>query len=93
MSHCHLSASLLLNKRHRQVLVLLLRLRQVCSHPSLIQENGLAYIRPGEEADRSNRNAELLRAVETIGSGFVERVREKYRQIAMERMEAEKQVC
>lgn len=27
-----------------KVLVLLLRLRQICSHPSLIQEDGVAYI-------------------------------------------------
>lgn len=75
------------------MLVLLLRLRQVCSHPSLIQENALAYIRPGEEAVTSNRNAELLRAVEIAGSGFVERVRDKFREIALSRMAAEKAVC
>lgn len=74
------------------MLVLLLRLRQVCSHPSLIQENGLAYVRPGEEADTSDRNAELLRAAQLVGGAFVERERTKRKEIALARVAAEKKV-
>ena len=59
----------------------------------MVQENGFAYIRPGEETDNNDKNAELLRAVEACGVNFVERVRNKYRDIALNHMAAEKTVC
>ena len=39
------------SRNYSQVLVLLLRLRQICSHPSLIQESGSAFILPVDESD------------------------------------------
>ena len=35
-------------RNYHQVLVLLLRLRQICSHPSLIQEEGVAFVHPDD---------------------------------------------
>ncbi|KIP09902.1 hypothetical protein PHLGIDRAFT_101971 [Phlebiopsis gigantea 11061_1 CR5-6] len=80
-------------KNYHQVLVLLLRLRQVCSHPSLIQEEGeeegVAYVDPGQE-DISQKTVELARAERLLGLEFVQRMQAKFRQITLERIAAEK---
>jgi hypothetical protein len=77
------------------VLVLLLRLRQVCSHPSLIQEDGIGYFDAGEgggEREEHARQAELVRAEQLLGKSFVERMQAMFRQAMLDRIAAEKQV-
>lgn len=88
---------LLLNaccRNYHQVLVLLLRLRQICSHPSLIQEDGVAYIGPDEHFEdiKPEFATELTRAKRLISAEFVAKLREKYKNEALDRMEAEKLV-
>ncbi|SJL12855.1 uncharacterized protein ARMOST_16287 [Armillaria ostoyae] len=79
-------------KNYSQVLVLLLRLRQLCSHPSLIQEDGVAYIQPEEDEDnwRPEVKEELLRARKLLGGEFVSRLKRQFMEATQERMEAEK---
>ncbi len=74
------------------MLVLLLRLRQVCSHPCLIQEGGFAFAEPAELADTDDREPELTRARQLVSLDFVHRMREKFKQVAAERMAAEQKV-
>ncbi|KAI0342316.1 hypothetical protein BDW22DRAFT_1395176 [Trametopsis cervina] len=76
-------------KNYFQVLVMLLRLRQICSHASLITEQSYAFIRPGEYLDTGDKNSELLRAVELVGTVFVEKMRAKYKNLAIARLAAE----
>ncbi|KAF8970384.1 P-loop containing nucleoside triphosphate hydrolase protein [Flammula alnicola] len=77
-------------RNYHQVLVLLLRLRQICSHASLIQEDGVAFVHP-DEADVSPEFAtELTRARRLVSSEFVAKMKEKFKQDALARMEAEK---
>ncbi|KAJ3514867.1 hypothetical protein NLJ89_g2121 [Agrocybe chaxingu] len=80
-------------KNYHQVLVLLLRLRQVCSHPSLIQEDGRAFVGPGEAGEESvhaEPATELTRARNFVGPDFVKRMKDKFKQEALERLAAEK---
>ncbi|KAK0480890.1 SNF2 family N-terminal domain-containing protein [Armillaria novae-zelandiae] len=79
-------------KNYSQVLVLLLRLRQLCSHPSLIQEDGVAYIQPEEDEDnwRLEVKEELLRARKLLGGEFVCRLKRRFMEATQRRMEAEK---
>lgn len=75
------------------VLVLLLRLRQICSHPALIQEGGDAFVRPEEELTCSDdKRVELARAAHLVSPDFVERMRKKMKDEVLERMAAEKEV-
>ena len=67
------------------VLVLLLRLRQVCNHPALISERAEDL----EAAGRSRAEAEVERAIKSFGAGFVAKVRTKIRDLETERMEVE----
>ena len=67
------------------VLVLLLRLRQICNHPALITERG----EDSEAAGRTRAEAEVERALEAFGAGFVSKVRTKIRDLETERMEVE----
>lgn len=67
------------------VLVLLLRLRQICNHPALISEREEDL----EALGRTRAEAEVERAVKSFGEGFVARVRTKIRDLETERMEAE----
>ncbi|CCM00776.1 uncharacterized protein FIBRA_02818 [Fibroporia radiculosa] len=78
-------------KNYHQVLVLLLRLRQVCSHPSLIQEGGSAFISATDLNDRKHdKRYELSRAVQLVSPEFVQKMQDKMAQIMAQRMEAEK---
>ncbi|KAK0211484.1 SNF2 family N-terminal domain-containing protein [Armillaria fumosa] len=79
-------------KNYSQVLVLLLRLRQLCSHPSLIQEDGVAYIQPEEDEDnwRPEVKEELLRARKLLSGEFVCRLKRQFMEATQKRMEAEK---
>ncbi|RDB16047.1 putative ATP-dependent helicase C23E6.02 [Hypsizygus marmoreus] len=80
-------------KNYSQVLVLLLRLRQICSHPSLIQEGEAASIRPEEADDESSptMTTELTRAQRLVSPEFVSKMKEKFKTAAIERMKAEKE--
>ena len=71
---------------------MLLRLRQICAHPSLITEDGQALTLPGEHANHTMKVTELQRAERLVGPEFVMRMKEKFRTIALERMAAEKEV-
>lgn len=67
------------------VLVLLLRLRQICNHPALItkREDDL------EAAGRTRAEAEVERARKSFGPEFVAKVRAKIQELETERMEIE----
>ena len=67
------------------VLVLLLRLRQICNHPALISEREADL----EAAGRTRAEAEVERAVKSFGPGFISKVRAKIRDLETERMEVE----
>lgn len=75
------------------VLTMILRLRQLCTHPCLITLQGFPFIHPGEEADPSDRNAKLLSAAKLVGSARINNLRRKYMQITLDRMAAERDVC
>ncbi|KAF8512668.1 SNF2 family N-terminal domain-containing protein [Hysterangium stoloniferum] len=78
-------------KNYSYVLVLLLRLRQLCSHPCLIQEGGDAFIRPGDgHAVKHEVQTELSRAVVLAGQKFVDDTKAKLKDIALRRMFEEK---
>jgi hypothetical protein len=77
------------------VLVLLLRLRQICAHPSLIQEDGVSYIAPDELDDEDRRpdaREELARARQLVSPEFVTKIKETLKQQALLRIAAEKMV-
>lgn len=81
-------------RNYHQVLVLLLRLRQLCSHPSLIQEGGTAFVGADEATDGPHdKHSELTRAAQLVSMEFVEKMKFKFKQIVLERMAAEKEVC
>ncbi|KNZ76960.1 hypothetical protein J132_10908 [Termitomyces sp. J132] len=79
-------------KNYTQVLVLLLRLRQICSHPSLVQEGGVTFVShdPADD-DKSGVDEEVMRARRLVSPEFVERMKAKFKATALQRMEAEKQ--
>lgn len=69
-----------------------MRLRQICSHPALIQEGEAALVTP-EELDESvtpEIRGELFRARNLVGSEFVAKMKLKLKDTALRRMEAEK---
>ena len=74
--------------------MLLLRLRQICCHPSLIQEGGAAFLGPGEEDDGATPelSTELTRARRLVSPEFVEEVKKRFKDAALQRMQAEKEV-
>lgn len=73
--------------------MLLLRLRQLCSHPSLIQEGGTAFVGADEATDGPHdKHSELTRAAQLVSMEFVEKMKHKFKQIVLERMAAEKEV-
>ncbi|KAF9652417.1 hypothetical protein BDM02DRAFT_3109440 [Thelephora ganbajun] len=72
-------------KHYHYVLVLLLRLRQICNHPALISEREEDL----EAAGRTRAEAEVERAIKSFGAGFVAKVKAKIRDLETERMEVE----
>lgn len=70
--------------------MLLLRLRQICSHPCLIQEHGDAIIE--DNFEDKNISPDLARAVRVMGSNFVTNMRSKMKEVALARLAAEKEV-
>jgi SNF2 family DNA or RNA helicase len=86
---------MILRRNYSQVMVLLLRLRQVCNHPCLILEDGSAFIRP-DEWDHENMPAdirrELARARDLVSPQFVVQVKERLKDQALKRLQAENHV-
>ncbi|KAG7091955.1 hypothetical protein E1B28_008344 [Marasmius oreades] len=80
-------------KNYHHVLVLLLRLRQICSHPCLIQEDGGAFIMPDEIENDSRPmvRKELARARDLVSQAFVIKLKERFKHEALERIKAEKE--
>ncbi|KAL1667297.1 SNF2 family N-terminal domain-containing protein [Schizophyllum commune] len=79
-------------KNYHQVLVLLLRLRQCCVHPCLIQEDMNAFVSAIEAAvDDPEIATELNRALRKEGAEFVQKVKDKRKEVAKARMAAEKE--
>ncbi|KAJ6571813.1 SNF2 family N-terminal domain-containing protein [Mycena capillaripes] len=78
-------------KNYASVLVLLLRLRQLCSHPALIQENGTHFLAPDEVDDPEEYRDDLSRARAVMPSDFVKKMKEKFKDQMLKRMDAEKQ--
>ncbi|KAF9465092.1 SNF2 family N-terminal domain-containing protein [Collybia nuda] len=79
-------------KNYSQVLVLLLRLRQICSHPSLIQENEAAFVSPDEVDNCApEMSTELTRARRLVSPDFVSKMKARFKAAALQRMEAEKE--
>ncbi|PPR08294.1 hypothetical protein CVT24_002452 [Panaeolus cyanescens] len=79
-------------KHYHRVLVLLLRLRQICAHPSLIQEDGKAFINGDEDDDDSGPiiATELTRARGLVSAEFVNKLKARLKQEALDRIQAEK---
>ncbi|KAF8488076.1 SNF2 family N-terminal domain-containing protein [Gautieria morchelliformis] len=78
-------------KNYSSVLVLLLRLRQLCSHPCLIQEGGDAFLLPDEDPTLKYKvQTEIDRATTLAGEQFVTALKAKLKATALERMAAEK---
>ncbi|PCH44932.1 hypothetical protein WOLCODRAFT_145249 [Wolfiporia cocos MD-104 SS10] len=79
-------------KNYHQVLVLLLRLRQVCSHPCLIQEGNGAFISAADLDDHyHDKSYELSRAAQLVSPEFVYNMQKKLKETMLRRMEAEKE--
>jgi hypothetical protein len=79
-------------KNYQEVLVMLLRLRQCCIHPSLVQENSsaAALVVDSEDARPQEHKDELTRARDMLGVNFVDRLLARRVDLAKERMEREK---
>lgn len=76
------------------MLILLLRLRQICSHASLIAEGCNGYVQ-AHEADENFKvefSNELTRARHLVSEAFVTKMKEKFKKEALARIEAEKSV-
>jgi SNF2 family DNA or RNA helicase len=82
------------HRNYHHVLVLLLRLRQICSHASLITEEGIAYVQPHEADDdfKIEFANELTRARRLVSDDFVTKMKEKFKREASARIEAERAV-
>ncbi|KAJ7054353.1 hypothetical protein C8F01DRAFT_1259637 [Mycena amicta] len=78
-------------KNYTSVLVLLLRLRQLCSHLALIQENGGHFLAPDEEDEPFEFKDVLARARKEVSSEFVKKMKDKYKDLALRRIAAEKE--
>ncbi|KDQ22579.1 hypothetical protein PLEOSDRAFT_1109681 [Pleurotus ostreatus PC15] len=79
-------------KNYSQVLVLLLRLRQICSHPNLIQEDGDGFVHPDEvDDDKPEVRTELTRARYLVSMEFVDGLKAKFKEAAFKRIAAEKE--
>ncbi|KAF7302735.1 SNF2 superfamily protein [Mycena chlorophos] len=79
-------------RNYASVLVMLLRLRQLCSHPALIQEgNNAHFLAPGETEESSEFAQVLARARKEVSKEFVTKMKTKYKELAQRRIEAEKE--
>lgn len=82
-----------MRRNYAHVLVLLLRLRQICSHTSLITE--LDGVIADEDYDKTNEShaEQLARAESLVSRDFVLKMQTKFKELAIQRIEAEQQVC
>ena len=71
---------------------MLLRLRQICVHPALIQESCDALVASNELNGERDLNAERARAARLVSTDFVSKMKAKYKEAALTRMRAEKEV-
>ncbi|KAF9220758.1 hypothetical protein BS17DRAFT_786466 [Gyrodon lividus] len=78
-------------KNYHQVLVMLLRLRQTCVHPALIQESCEALVASDELNGERDLKAERVRAARLVSADFVSKLRAKYKESALTRMRAEQE--
>ncbi|KAF7323759.1 SNF2 superfamily protein [Mycena kentingensis (nom. inval.)] len=78
-------------KNYASVLTMLLRLRQLCSHPALIQENGSYFLAPGEGDESIKYRDVLTRARNEVGAEFVTKMKAKRLELALRSIEAEKE--
>lgn len=69
------------------------RLRQICSHPSLITESSSAFITPEELEQNGDPEAakELQRASELVGPDFVAKMQHRMKELAARRLQLEKE--
>ncbi len=75
------------------VLVMLLRLRQTCSHPALIQEDARVWVRPNETEETYEKENEAAQAAHAVSQEFVDLMKAKLKQVALDRLALEKEVC
>ena len=62
-------------------------------HPTLITEDGRAYLLPGEQRkDNEDKKDELARARTLVSPQFVEKMQNKLKDAAAARLKAEKEV-
>lgn len=72
--------------------MLLLRLRQICSHTALItEEEDVIVDEDLENSNEANRD-ELIQAQTVAGREFVQKLKAKLKEVALGRMAAEKEV-
>lgn len=71
---------------------MLLRLRQICVHPALIQETCDTLIASDEIEAGHDWIVEQTRAAQLVSTDFVLKMRVKYKEAAMARVRAEKEV-
>lgn len=82
-----------LDRNYHNVLTLLLRLRQICSHPCLIQEEASAFVAV-EDVDHSRPEiaSVLTKAAKLVSPEFVEEMKKKLKDVMLQRIAAEKKV-
>ena len=78
----NLNTNHIFSRNYHQVLVLL-RLRQICSHPSLIQEGGVTFVDPNEAYVNPEFATELTRACRLVSSEFVDKLKRNLRRLRL----------
>lgn len=71
---------------------MLLRLRQICVHPVLIQESCDALVASNELSCKRDLKAEQARAARLVSAEFVSKLMVQYKEAAMARVLAEREV-
>ena len=79
-----------MDRNYHHVLDLLLRLRQICSHPCLILQDVGAFV-PAEDVDHWDAE-ELARAQKLMSEEFVKEMKAQRKKDVLQGMEAEKRV-
>lgn len=72
---------------------MLLRLRQVCSHTSLITESDGIIADEDYDETKESAKAQLARAEKLVSPEFVMKMKSKLKELALQRIQAEKEVC
>ncbi|KAF7800359.1 hypothetical protein EIP86_011609 [Pleurotus ostreatoroseus] len=73
-----------------QMVCILPQLIRSLSRPEPLPFSGAAFVNPGETEENSTNHTELSRAQRSMGIDFVLRMKEKFKRLAQERMQAEK---